>query len=115
MREVFVHQDYTRVGLCQSILNTAGIPNFIRNQYTNNTMTEMPSGLFFPALCVVHDRDYDRAIQVLRELYFAPTVQTADWPCPKCGEEVPGTFELCWNCNASRPDQARDSEGARNV
>ena len=106
MREVFVHQDYTRVGLCQSILETAGIPNFIRNQYTNNTMTEIPSGLFFPTLCVLHDSDYDRAMQVLRELYHTPAVPAADWLCPKCGEEVPGNFELCWQCGMSRPDQS---------
>ena len=104
MREIFVHQDYTRVGLYQSVLDTAGIPNFIRNQYTNNTMTEIPSGLFFPALCVLHDGDYDRAMQILREFHSAPAVNAADWRCPKCAEEVPGNFELCWQCGASRAD-----------
>lgn len=103
MREVFVHQDYTRVGLYQSVLDEEKIPNFIRNQYTNNTMTELPSGLFFPALCVIHDTDYDRAMRVLGEAFDAPQMPTADWRCPKCREEVPGTFDLCWQCSASRP------------
>lgn len=109
MREVFVHRDYTRVGLRQSILDAAGIPNFIRNQYTNNLMTGIPSWLFFPVLCVVDDDDYPRAIQILAAQDDAPTVQ-ADWHCPKCGEEVPGNFEVCWQCNTSRPDQTTRSE-----
>lgn len=24
------------------------------------------------------------------------------WPCPACGEEVPGNFALCWNCGQTR-------------
>ena len=108
MREVFVHQDYTRVGLRQSALDAAGIPNFIRNQYTNNTMTELPSGLFFPALCVLHDSDYDRAMQVLGDLFQTSPSLAADWGCPKCREEVPGTFELCWQCGTSRPDHGNN-------
>lgn len=25
-----------------------------------------------------------------------------NWRCAKCGEEVPGSFEVCWNCGAAR-------------
>ncbi len=71
MREVFVNQDHTRVGFYKSVLDEAGIPNFIRNQYSNNSLTEMPSALFFPALWVVQDEDYDQAMQILGEIYYA--------------------------------------------
>ena len=27
-----------------------------------------------------------------------------NWNCPSCGEAVPDTFDVCWNCAASRPD-----------
>jgi len=26
-----------------------------------------------------------------------------DWKCPKCGEEVPATFDECFKCGAERP------------
>lgn len=26
----------------------------------------------------------------------------ADWTCSKCGEEVPGHFDVCWNCETPR-------------
>ncbi|MFO0837716.1 MAG: hypothetical protein U1D55_04255 [Phycisphaerae bacterium] len=27
----------------------------------------------------------------------------AEWRCPACGEDNPGHFEICWNCEAARP------------
>lgn len=29
--------------------------------------------------------------------------QRADWRCAGCGEDNPGNFELCWNCERARP------------
>ena len=60
-------------------------------------------------------------IGVIRECYFetidllrrqalgqpmpaAPPLEQADWKCPGCGEENPGTFECCWNCGEAAPD-----------
>lgn len=28
---------------------------------------------------------------------------TATWTCPNCGEAVEDNFDLCWNCQNSRP------------
>ena len=110
MREVFVNQDHTRVGFYKSVLDEAGIPNFVRNESSNNSLTEMPSMLFFPALCVVNDDDYDRAMKILGEIYYSPPSQAADWRCPKCGEEVPGTFDSCWKCGTLHPDAPSNSK-----
>lgn len=104
MREVFVNQDDARVGFYKSVLDEAGIPNFIRNQYSNNSIAGLPvpSPLFFPTLCVTHDEDYEEAIRILREIHDAPA-QTVPWRCPDCNDEVPGTFDSCWQCGALRP------------
>ncbi len=101
MREVFVNQDHARVGFYKSVLEAAGIQTFVRNEVANN-ITEMPSPLFFPALCVVRDDDYDEAMRLLGEIYYATPPAAADWSCPSCGEEVPGTFGSCWQCGALR-------------
>lgn len=106
MREVFNHQEYTRVGFYKSVLDEAGIPNFIRNQYTNHLITSMPSALFFPSLCIVNDEEYDEAMQILGAIHDAPQSQAADWRCPKCNEEVPGNFDSCWQCGAVRADSS---------
>jgi hypothetical protein len=108
MREVFVNQDHARVGLYKSVLDEAGIANFVRNEMANN-ITEMPSPLFFPTLCVVRDEDYDEAMRILGEIYHERSPQTADWRCAKCNEEVPGTFDSCWHCGELRARNSNES------
>jgi hypothetical protein len=27
----------------------------------------------------------------------------AEWICPRCEEHVPAHFDICWNCNSTRP------------
>ncbi len=28
------------------------------------------------------------------------------WQCPACGEQVPPGFQVCWNCEAEKPDES---------
>ncbi len=106
MRDVFVHQDFTRVGLCKTVLDAVGIPNFIRNQYTNNSLSELPSPIFFPALCVIEDEDYDEAVRVLRGIPEGSQTHAPNWRCQKCNEIAPGNFDSCWNCGTEREPTA---------
>lgn len=101
MREIFVDRDSTKVGYFKSVLDGAGIPNFIRNEHTN-LITEIPSHLFYPTLCVIHDEDYDTAIELLETVHHSPPQSTPDWTCPQCGEQVPGNFDSCWQCGTER-------------
>ena len=104
MREIFVNQDHARVGYYKSLLDEAGIPCFIRNKHTNHSMTSMPSPVFFPALCVVDDADYDEAMQLLGEIHHpADPPDPSDWICPGCNEVIPGSFDSCWQCGGDRP------------
>jgi hypothetical protein len=103
MRSVFTDREPARVGYFQSVLENEGILTFIRNQLTNTTMSEMPSGLFFPVLCVVNDEDFDRAIALILEVRDGTPDNLPEWTCEKCHEAVPGGFDLCWNCGAERP------------
>lgn len=114
MREVFVNQDHARVGFYKSVLEEAGIPNFVRNELGNN-ITELPSPIFFPALCVVRDEDYEEAMRILGEIYYGQPSQTADWRCSKCTEEVPGTFDSCWQCGELRSDLPTNSNETGNA
>jgi hypothetical protein len=103
MREVFTDQDFTKVGYYQSVLESAGIATYIRNQYSHHQLADMPAGILAPQLCVVRDADHRRALELLHPLY-APAVSSGpDWPCPSCRESNPPAFEVCWNCGKSAP------------
>ncbi len=105
MKEVFSDQDPARVGFYKSVLEAVGIPNFVRNELGNH-FTVLPSPVCYPALCVVHDGDYDEAVRILGEFHHPQPSQAADWTCPKCGAEVPATFDSCWQCGALRTDSS---------
>ncbi len=104
MREIFTHQDYTRVGHFKSILDSAGITSFIRNESSHSSVTELPSPVLFPTLCVEDDADYEKAMELLREVYQPHVTDAPDWICGSCKETVPGTFESCWSCGAPRQE-----------
>ena len=103
MRHVYSHQDHARVGFFKSILDDAGIATFMKNDASSNT-TDIPSLIIAPTLCVVNDEDFDRARAILNAAVLPPPSTQADWKCASCGEEVPGTFDTCWNCGAPRDD-----------
>ena len=105
MKELFCDRDYTRVGFCQSILEQEGIKTLVRNQDLVGMMTEVPIPAFFPALCVLNDEAYDRALELLRaHLQPDENPSDADWHCPKCEEDVPATFDSCWACQTPKPE-----------
>ena len=56
----------------------------------------------------VAEQDRERAELVLHDSHTASSNKDAEsqgeWTCPRCGEQVEGDFDLCWNCQASRPE-----------
>jgi hypothetical protein len=104
VKEIYIHKDFTRVGHCRSLLETAGIPCFIRNESTYHLMTGIPIPKFYPALCITNDADAGRAVETLRDFLGGEAdAGSQEWRCPQCGETVPGNFGSCWKCEAHRP------------
>ena len=105
MKELFREADSAIVGHMKSILDNEGIATVIRNEHLYMAaLSEVPIPEFFPALNVIHDEDYPRALQVLKE-YLEKSRANAgkvneEVICPSCGEANPGNFEVCWSCES---------------
>lgn len=56
----------------------------------------VPAEFFFELLWLIR-----RAVLEMEEARRQP--ESANWTCPHCGEEVPAHFDVCWNCQSSRP------------
>jgi hypothetical protein len=108
MKELFRSSDTALIGFYESILDDAEIPHFVRNDTTQQAIVGslmtavLPLPEFWPALCVLNDDDYPRAMQLLREVREAGATSGAEWKCAACGETVPGNFTACWNCGVQR-------------
>ena len=102
MREVFSNVDAVRVGFFRSVLEKAGIPSYVRNEYSHNSAEGLQSPAMYPTLCVLEDGDYDEAMRLLGEICNEDATVLPDWACPKCAAEVPGNFDACWQCGSFR-------------
>lgn len=104
MRELYTSIDSSRIGFYKSVLDEAGIPCFIQNE-TTSQLVNMLAMVFQPTLCIINDEQYEQALALLRPLHDqAPPLSEEEWTCPACKESNPATFDLCWKCQAARPE-----------
>ncbi len=110
MKELYREPDLIRMGLLRSILESRGIATWIRyeNEYSALGISRLAPPKHQPALCVVNDEDYPRALAALADcLLGGDSAESEERPCPACGEANPGNFERCWNCGGEiRPNPA---------
>lgn len=102
MKELFREPDFTKVGYFQSVLESEGIATMVRNQHlTMSGLTEIPIPEFYPALCVMRDEDYARAVAIIKQRREENAIGAGtEVECPACGEVNPGNFDWCWSCEA---------------
>lgn len=62
-------------------------------------MGELPVDAALPQLWVDKPGDAQRALALIDEYLRAPA-GGAPRTCPRCTEENPGSFDLCWACGA---------------
>jgi hypothetical protein len=100
MIKVFESFDFSRVGRVQSLLESNGIPTFVKNQFASSVMGEVPFVEVCPQLFILNRDDLADAQQLIApELEQQPV--RADWRCAACGAEVGGEFALCWSCGVA--------------
>lgn len=100
MIKVFESFDFSRVGRVQSLLESNGIPTFLKNQFASSVMGEVPFVEVCPQLFILNGDDLEDAQHLIApELEQQPA--RADWCCASCGAEVGGEFALCWSCGVA--------------
>ena len=97
MKELFRERDLARIERCRALLDEAGIETFLKNENVSNTSAWIME--FDPTLSVVHDEDYERAAELIREhLAAGEAAPREEIICKNCGEKNPGNFTACWKC-----------------
>jgi len=84
--------------LLVDLLAHRGIRARVFNANASSLAGELPIDSSLPQVWVDDDRDADRAREVIEAFVRSPSGPPVK--CPKCGEENPSSFELCWSCGA---------------
>jgi hypothetical protein len=94
-----IYSSFNRVAVhhAKNVLEAAGIPAMVRNEYLSSAMGELPPAECQAELWLLDPRDAVRAEQLL----FRPMPQGAEWTC-RCGERSGPQFTQCWRCGAYR-------------
>jgi hypothetical protein len=103
MKRIVASANSAELGLLKSRLEAAGIPCHIRNEQTSQVI---PTTAFAAELCVLHEADYPRALELCAAWQQPPPASQQPWSCPRCGEQLEGQFTSCWKCGADRDASA---------
>lgn len=101
MIKIFEDFNFSRVGQMQSLLESAGIRTFIRNEYASSVVGELPFVEVIPQLFVLEEKDLLRAKELLR-LDLPVENAGESWTCPECGIDIEGNFSRCWKCGTAQ-------------
>ena len=103
MQMIYSARDSLLVSHIKNLLQARGIDCTLRNEFLAGAMGELPPTETWPELWVA-ERDVPRAQAVIDNFHTRREQVLPAWRCPRCGEDVDGEFDLCWNCGESRPD-----------
>jgi hypothetical protein len=101
--EVFSTINATEAHLVKNLLESVGIEATIVDEH----MAVAIGGWNSVPRVWVAQADCERARKVIEDWEAErrtgePKPSSPPWTCPRCGEETPGSFDVCWNCNYSR-------------
>ncbi|MXS85227.1 hypothetical protein ABO04_04670 [Nitrosomonas sp. HPC101] len=99
MKKLYIANNLLEAHIIQDLLESAYIPSRLFNEYAQGGVGEIPFTHAYPEVWVVRDLDYDRGRAIVSTYEQMPQVTDSIF-CPKCGEENPGNFQLCWQCGA---------------
>ncbi len=98
-----MHKLYTAANLPEAylvleLLRAAGIEAHVFNENAQGGLGEIPFTHAYPELWLANDADIGRARRVIGE--YERSTAGADVRCAACGEQNPGSFQICWHCGA---------------
>jgi hypothetical protein len=97
MKRVYLAANLPDAQIAVDALATHSIKAHIFNANAIGGVGELAATQIWPEVWVDDDGDAEAAIQLLHDLH-TPAI-TVSKICPQCGEENPGNFLSCWNCN----------------
>ena len=103
MRRVYTAATLPEAHLILQQLESVGINARVFNENAQGAIGELPVTDTWPDVWIVQNHQFHAARAVI-ERYEASSED--ELLCNSCGEISPGSFEVCWQCQAVLPIQA---------
>lgn len=97
MKKVHAASNLPEAHLLAGLLEQHGIATRIFNANASSLAGEIPVDQARPQVWIEDDRRLDEARKLI-DGYLRANPWSPPKKCPRCGEENPGSFEICWSC-----------------
>ncbi|MFP2928870.1 hypothetical protein ACLESO_27460 [Pyxidicoccus sp. 3LG] len=101
-----VHRTVGEARLLAGALEASGVSVEVRGESLVPLSGEIPSGETWVELWLF-PQEVEHARGLLAELRENQEAAERSVECPRCREENPGNFELCWSCGLELPSGLR--------
>ena len=91
MRNIFVAASLADAALIANMLNENGIDSQTVEKLRGNI------GSPYTEVWIVNNADRDRALKLIEQAQ-TESIEGDPWNCPRCDEENPQSFSICWKC-----------------
>lgn len=102
MKRVFSGPDPLVAGSIRNLLLNEGIESEVRTPFLAAALGDIPVSECWSEVWIMNDEDAERAAAVVGAASGASGQAGGSWKCSRCGEEIEGQFEACWQCGAPR-------------
>lgn len=107
LREVYSADNTQEAHLVKAALEDAGIEARVVGDHLQNAIGDLPAVAIAPRVWV-RTENFDQARKIIADHQArrqSNATHATEWKCAACGEHNGPSFEICWNCQATRGDQ----------
>lgn len=97
MKRVYIAANLPDAHILAHQLEELGIACHIFNENMQGGLGELPFTHVWPEVWIEDERDENRALELIRA-FERPAAEGSSWTCPRCLEENPHNFAVCWRC-----------------
>lgn len=91
------------IQMLAQVLEGHGIRTEVRGAHLAGAVGDIPWVEAWAELWLLDDGDWKRAQPIVEDFIQQGSDPGPPWTCARCGEQVEGNFDICWNCGAPAP------------
>lgn len=102
MKKVYSHENQFIVNNMKNIIEAENIDTFLKNEFTQGAIGEIPAFDTWPEIWVVEDHDAKKALAIVEKVQQSS--RREEWMCNNCAEKNDASFDFCWQCQQENRD-----------
>ncbi|MFT5115275.1 MAG: hypothetical protein ACI8P9_004619 [Parasphingorhabdus sp.] len=102
MKRIYTASNLPDAFMLRDMLRDSGIAAEVFNQHSSGAMGEIPATEVWPEIWIHEELHVEFATKLMNNYEVQRnSLAQVDRLCKECGEQNPGNFDFCWQCNTA--------------